>query len=806
MNVPVPAVPPASRLPAHPGAAAFAARDPQLLEPLGFQVSEEQKLELLEYWRSILKRKWLILGLGLVAAVVAAVVSLAIAPSFQSTATVLIEAGKGKILSFDDIYAGAQQREHYQTQVEILKSREVAERTVRALELWKHPGYDPRKAAPGLRARAAEWLGIGREEHDWTEDELVARAVKQLSEAASVEPVRLSQLVRVRVTDGDPKLAAQLANTLAEQYIQSDRDARFKISQGVSGFLQERLTSLREKLAQSEQALQAYREKRGIVSLGGSAQTMAGQQVGGTSERLLAARARRMELEASYQQVRSQNERDYADVPAIKRDPAVAELSRQLNDVQRRLAEALQTLGTQHPKARQLQTEQGEIVAMLGQQQQAAAAALTREYEAARSTEQSLERALGSARGAVQSVNREEFELAVLERDVATNRQLYDMFMSRAKETNLAGDVQASVARVVDSAVAPDVPIKPRKTQIVGVTLLLALLLGALAAVLVDRLDDSISGDSDAEIRLRQAVLVSLPGVSGVDRRHMARLYLDDTNSHFAEAVRTARTGVMLSNLDVPHKVLLVTSSLPGEGKTTVAVNLALAHAQTKRTLLIDCDMRRSQVSTGLGLPEDAKGLSNLVAGGTPLSECVFGVKDSRLLVLPVGDLPPNPLELLLSQRFKDVLGQLKAQFEMIVIDSPPVELVSEALVLAPLATSTAFVVKADSTSAHLARKSLARLQRAGASILGVVINQVDFKRGRGYYGSYGAPGYAYAYRGYGQLGDDKGGKKGKNGKGGSGGRAGSSAAGARSAGSAAGGMDVVAQGGKPSPKADAQA
>ena len=168
MNVPVPAVPPASRLPAHPGGAAFAAREPQLLEPLGFQVSEEQKLELLEYWRSILKRKWLILGLGLVAAVVAAVVSLAIAPSFQSTATVLIEAGKGKILSFDDIYAGAQQREHYQTQVEILKSREVAERTVRALELWKHPGYDPRKAAPGLRARAAEWLGIGREEHEFT--------------------------------------------------------------------------------------------------------------------------------------------------------------------------------------------------------------------------------------------------------------------------------------------------------------------------------------------------------------------------------------------------------------------------------------------------------------------------------------------------------------------------------------------------------------------------------------------------------------------------------------------------------------
>ena len=718
---------------------------PDMAEPLRFQVSDEQKLELLEYWRSILKRKWLILGLSLVAAVVAAVVAMAIAPSYQATATVLIEAGKGKILSIDEIYGGAQQREHYQTQVEILKSRQVIERTVRELKLWEHPAFDPRQASPGLRARASALLGIGREQHTWTDDDLLRSAVGSLSGSTGVEPVRTSQLVRVHVTQGDPVLAAKLANTLAEQYIQSDRDSRFKISQEVSGFLQERLSALREKLATSEQALQAYREKRGIVSLGGSAQTMAGQQVGGTSERLLAARTRRMELEASYQQVRSNNARDFADVPAVKRDPAVAELTRQLSDAQRRLAEALQTLGTQHPKARQLEGEQQQLSAMLAQQQQAAATALTREYEAARSTEQSLERALGSARGAVQSVNREEFELAVLERDVATNRQLYDMFMSRAKETNLAGDVQASVARVVDVAVPPTVPVKPRKTQIVMVTLLLALLVGAAAAVLIDRLDDSIRSDSDAEIRLRQPVLVSLPGVNGVDRRRMAKLYLEDSNSHFAEAVRTARTGVLLSSLDVPHKVLLVTSSLPGEGKTTVAVNLALAHAQTKRTLLIDCDMRRSQVSGGLGLPDGCKGLTNLVAGGTPVSECVFTVKDSRLLVMPVGDLPPNPLELLLSQRFKDVLAQLLAQFEMIVIDSPPVELVSEALVLAPMATSTAFVVKADSTSAHVARKSLMRLQRAGANILGVVINQVDFRRARsGYYGDYAASGYTY--------------------------------------------------------------
>ena len=205
---------------------------------------------------------------------------------------------------------------------------------------------------------------------------------------------------------------------------------------------------------------------------------------------------------------------------------------------------------------------------------------------------------------------------------------------------------------------------------------------------------------------------------------------------------------MLLSNLDAPSKVLLVTSTLPNEGKTTVAVNMALAHAQTKRTLLIDCDMRRAQAARSLGIPAGAKGLTNLVAGNAEVADCLYEVKDTKLLVMPVGDMPPNPLELLLSQRFKDVLKALNEDFEMIVIDSPPVELVSEALVLAPLVTNVAFVVKAMTTPAPLARKSIARLQRAGGTILGVIVNQLDFKHAQQYYGEYGAA--SYSYGGYG--------------------------------------------------------
>jgi capsular exopolysaccharide synthesis family protein len=269
----------------------------------------------------------------------------------------------------------------------------------------------------------------------------------------------------------------------------------------------------------------------------------------------------------------------------------------------------------------------------------------------------------------------------------------------------------------------------------------------------MDRLDNTLKGSDDAELRLRLPVLTALPKIDDHDRAHMSRMFIDEAHSHYAEGIRTARTGVLLSNLDVPHKILLITSTLPGEGKTTVAVNLALAHSQTKRTLLIDADMRRAQAARSLGLPPGSKGLTNLVAGNATAADSMYLAAGTSLHVMPVGDMPPNPLELLLSQKFKEVLAQLSEQFEMVVIDSPPVELVSEALVLAPMVTSIAFVVKAMSTPAPLARKSIARLQRAGGNMLGVVVNQLDFAHAQRYYGEYGGSGYTYGnYGSYGEV------------------------------------------------------
>ncbi|MDQ7988794.1 MAG: polysaccharide biosynthesis tyrosine autokinase [Candidatus Dactylopiibacterium sp.] len=713
-------------------------------------MAEESRLEMLEYWRSLTKRKWAILVAGLVAALLAAVVVFSLTPVYRATVTLLIEQSPRKLLSIEDVYGGAtQEKEYFQTQVEILRSREVANRVVRGLRLWEYPEFDPRLPDTSLTGRARTVLGLAPDNVDWTDERLATLAMERFASQLRIEAVRQSQLVKVGFEAHDAQLSSLVANTVADAYVSADREARFRMTQQANDWLQERTQVLRDKLMTSERALQAYRERQGIVSLSGSAQTMIGQQIGEVTQRLVEAKARRAEAESAFEQMRAVRDGDYASVPAVVRSGAVGEAKRAETVASLKVAELQQRYGSEHPRMVQAQSELKAARENLLRQMQTVAASLSREYESARATERALEGALSSARGAVQNVNRQEFQLGVLERDVEANRQLYDMFMNRAKETTESGDLQSAVARVVDPAVMPIQPVKPHKTQIIAIALVLGLIAGALVALLLDRLDNTVKGIEDAERRFQAPVLSALPALGQTDGKSAMTMFLDRPESLLAEAIRTARTGVLLSNIDAPCRVLVVTSSVPGEGKTVVATNLALAHAQTKRTLLIDADMRRPQVARRLSLPPTVKGLSALVAGTAKPEECIHGIKGSTLAVMPAGEVPPNPVELLLSQRFRETLEQLSRKYEVIIIDTPPIELVSDALVVAPLATSTVFVVRAMDTASPLVRKSLIRLQRAGGQLMGLVLNHLDFSRSQRYYGEYSGYGQG-PYESYG--------------------------------------------------------
>jgi capsular exopolysaccharide synthesis family protein len=714
-----------------------------------FEPREDDTPGFLEHWQAISKRKWAILAFALATTLLAGVVAFVMTPIYRATTTVLIEPNKQNVVgNIADVYNGiGASREHYQTQVEILRSREVALRAITDLKLYDRPEFDPRAPKKGLAAMLNA-LGFATAETpaEWTDRALAEAVLPAFRGQLAIEPVRLSQLVTVSFESADPAFAATVANKVAAAYIENDLDARYEMTRQASTWLQGRLTTLKEKLNESEEALQSYREKKGIADVKGASQSGAGEAIQQLTMQLVSARARRVEAENAYKAIRGAADKgDLSSLPAVLRSPMVAEARRQEAEADRKMGEIAQRYGKVHPKYVQAEGELATARDNVRRQTDVVVAGITQEYEAARGTEKALESTLAGARSTVVNLNRQEFGLAVLEREADSNRQMFDMFMRRAKETNVAGDLQTTVARIVDPASTPATPVKPRKGLVVAIALAAGLAIGLLAALLLDFLDNTLRRGEDVEARLHQPLLSVLPKFNARDMSGGgATPMLAAPNSAYAEAVRTARTGVLLSSVDLAKRQLLVTSSVPGEGKTTFSINLALAHAHTQKTLLVDADLRRPAVGRAFGLEPTAAGLTDLVAGTAKLGDCLHRIADTSLVCLPAGAMPPNPLELLHSDRFQQTLAALANHFDVIVIDSPPVELVSDALVLAQQASGVIFVVKAASTSHPLARKSLQRLRRANASLIGVVLNAYDQRDAARYYGDYAS------YGGYG--------------------------------------------------------
>lgn len=716
----------------------------------------DAEIDLLEYWRSISKRKWAIALFALAVALLAGVIVFSMTPVYRATTTVLIEANKSKVVSIEDVYSGmSQNREYFQTQAEIIKSREVAMKAIKAMRLWDNPEFDPRIKEAGSLQKMLITLGLVQEPEpiEWDDSNMAEAVYRQFSALMSVESVRQSQLAKISFESNSPALAARAANVLANTYISNDFDARYEMTRKASEWLEGQLGGLKDTVEESERKLQNYRERAGIIDTKDLAQSGAGRQIEELTQRIMTLRLRRAEAESIYEQIKSAKKgEDMGSLPAVLRDPSVSNAKMQESIADRKLAEIAQRYGPEHSRYVAAEADLKTAREASRRAVDLVVASVTREYESSISAERSLESSLGKARGAVQNLNRKEFELGVLEREVASNRQMYDMFIKRAKETSVAGDLQSPIARVVDAAVVPSFAVKPKKLQIIAIALVLGLFVAVLAALLIDQLDNTLKSTQDVETKLKSPLLATLPklGKGETRRSAAARIMADKPNSIFAEAVRSARTGVMLSAIDQTHRILLVTSSLPAEGKTTVAINLALAHSQTQRTLLIDADMRRPAVGRGLELPPASKGLSNLVSGSAQLAECLQVLDGTQLSIISAGTLPPNPLELLLSERFKQTLAELGTQFETIVIDSPPVELVSDALVISAEATGVIYVVKAHETPYQLVRKGLARLHHAQGHLLGIALNQFDFARAEKYHGEYSGYGkYGYGKYGY---------------------------------------------------------
>lgn len=705
----------------------------------------ENIIDVRYYWNVLMMNKWWILVLALIASSVAAFVATKLDPVYRSTATVLIENAENRVVSIEGVYGmDTRAKEYYLTQFEILKSRELIERLVARMNLTTHPEFDPRQQASfDWRNVVPGWLDgvkkmFPKEEQPITDELIRSVVVAKVNDAMILEPVTNTQLVRISFESSDPALAAKIANEMADVYIESNMEARLQMTQKAAAWLTSRLGSLSAKLKESEAKLQEYRDKETLVDFSG-VNSLNEKELNALTLRYVSASNARTQAQNVLDQVRAAGTTSVErllELPSILSHELVRSLKTSQSEADLRVAEMSKRYGPRHPKLMAAKAEADQARDELYRQVQRVARGIESDYRAALDNEKALSIQLDSVKQSAQNINRKEFRLSELKREVETNRQLYDMFMTRAKETDETGGLQTAHARIIDPAQAPLEPVAPKRSLIVLLALIASLGLGVLVAFIRDALDNTIKTSEEVEHKLRTRTLGLLPKIKSRGRHMPAEGFLSDNFSSFAEAIRSLRTGIVLSNIDQPYKTIMVTSSVPNEGKSTVALNLAEALGQMERVLLIEADLRKPVMAAALGVPPDAPGLTSVVAGTHELKTCIHSIPKLGIDVLVAGILPGNPQELLSSRRVFMTLEILKRHYDRIIIDTPPMTPVSDAMVLSSFADGVIYVVKAGETPASLATRGIKQLSDVRAALLGVVLNQAG-SANKEQYGTY---------------------------------------------------------------------
>jgi len=710
----------------------------------------EEVIDLRQYFNVINIYKWKILLLAITVAIFAAVIAMNMTPIYRATSTLLIEADQAKAVSFEEIVGlDSNRKEYYLTQFEILKSRGIARSVIEKLNLKDHADFVVKESPLSSLKKSLPFLPKKNDlqlSESEREEQALHQLIKTFSERLTISPVRKTQMVNISYDSSDPKLAALVANAMGDTYIDQDLRAKLGLSQKASGWLTTRLSDLQVRLQKSEEKLQRYREKENLVDMKGVV-GLVSKELEQTSEQLVVARNDMNKLQ-SIVRVIDEYGRDNIEmlesISEITSHSVIQNIKQTLTDAELKISELKNVYGARHPKMISARAELKTINKNLSSQIRQLVTGVEKELKASKRNVTALENELKRIRVQFQALTRKENQYRQLSREVETNRHIYDTFLSRSKETEVTSDFNAVVARFTDRAFKPNNPIKPKKALIVILAFVVALGLGIVAAFVLETLNDTLKSAGDVENKLAQRMLGLLPLVEIKKGKSLLPHYFFDKNSNkFSEAVRTIRTSFVLTQLEKDWKVVEVTSSVPGEGKTTVSINLAFSLGQMKNTILVDADLRKPSICKRFDIPAYHPGLANLIAGTDKFEDCIYTDEESGLTIMPCGQIPSNPLELLSSTRFTNVLAVLKKNYSHVIIDTAPVNAVSDGLVIAQQADALIYVVKSDDTRIGVVQNGITRLLDANVKISGVVLNQVDTKKMskddyyHGYYDSY---------------------------------------------------------------------
>lgn len=676
-----------------------------------------------------------------------------IVPIYEARVRVLIEPTRLNILNIEDV---VQQDRSIEAQIVLLQSRWLGKEVMQAMSLMNPPPteaagavarpFDLRGLWSILRARAREIGLTGPSVPTPSPSALSAENAQIDGFLAGLTVVSGAKgVIDIKYRSADPELAAKIANGIARRYIDQNTEARFAAIQDVSDWLAARLTEQRQKVDVSEQALQRFREQNEIIVAAGIENPVIARLTE-LSSALIRTKAARLEKEVQLNKIRGlrANPLVLQRQPQMTADPLVQELRLQLDRLQSERAQMAEKLQERHPDMIKMRETIQQTQAQLQVETERVIEAVAEDVNAATISEDGLETALAAQRQEALGLNRKSVELGVLEREVQSSRQIYDMLLQRARETSIAKDISPNQIRILDPADVPRLPVLPQTRR----NLLLAVFAGLMTAVAlvfgVDQLDNRVKTPDEIQSRLGLPFLGLIPE-SPVNRQAGAPgpMMTNGASPTFIEAMRSLRTNVIYSLAEGSRKTIVVTSANLNEGKTVIASNLAVAIAQAgERVLLIDADMRRPTLHHFFGIVREP-GLSNLLVGNVKASEVVRRASIANLWVLPSGHPPPNPPELLGSQRFKDMLVAFRDHFDWVVIDAPPVMPVTDSCVLAHAASGVIFVVGAERVSRAIARRALNQLERVDARIIGGLLTRVDLKKNAYYYAQYYHPRYS---------------------------------------------------------------
>lgn len=722
------------------------------------------QFDLREMLAILRRRRGIIIASIVVLTLLTVFVVYQLTPKYTAEATVLLDTRKTNVIDLQAVVSGLQPEAFaIRSEVDVLRSRQLAQKVIEKLGLAGNPHFntDLRQtenpwvdwipwqwwnqvtgwfgrvfpAAPAPRVTAAS-------EHERT----MTRLTNKLLDRLNVITDGRSYTIRLSYTADDPKLAADVVNTVADLYLVDQLEAKFEATRRANTWLSERLSDLRTAVERSENAVQAYRQQHNLNVADARGTSVTTQQLGELNTQLIMAGADRAQKEARLRQFQQAVKKGVvpANEPEVLQSPLIQRLREQETEILAKQAELSTHYGDRHPLIINVHAQLRDVRHKIEEEVNKIVGNLAQDVQVARMRETTLQQKLEELRQQANQNNTAEVKLHELEREAQANRTMYESFLTRFKETAEQEDIQQPDARIIARADVPLNPSFPNKKLFVVLAILGSALIGVFLAVLAERLDDGFRTGEQVETILGVSGLGMVPTVStraglGTPAEDYV---LRKPSSAFAESIRSVRAAILYAQVDRPPRAVLVTSAVPEEGKSILSLSLARSAAKAgQRVLLLDADMRRPRVAKVLGGRTDAT-LAELFAGRKTVGEVINVEEETGLHYILGRAGMPNPQDLLGSQHMRDFIRSMSQHYDLVLLDSPPVLAASDALVLSRIADATVFVVRWEHTPRRVVLGAFKQLQSAGAMVAGVVLTRVNVKKHARF--GYGDQGYYY--------------------------------------------------------------